>query len=63
MTEPIMGKQESIDAAPVKIYEISEVETKQIPKRIESIKDMIGIENNDTILSILRYYNYNDENI
>jgi hypothetical protein len=56
-------KEESIDNSLVKIYEIDEVESKEIPKRIAAIKDILGIENDDTILSILRHYNYNAENV
>jgi len=63
MANDDIGAQEIVDNASVKIYEIGEVESKQIPKRIESIKDMLGIDNSDTVLSILRHYNYNNENI
>jgi len=63
MANEDIGAQEIVDNASVKIYEIGEVESKQIPKRIESIKDMLGIDNSDTVLSILRHYNYNNENI
>ena len=54
---------EVVDHSAVKIYEINEVESKQIPKRIQEIKEMLGLTNNDTVLSILRHFNYNNENV
>jgi len=63
MTNEYHAPEEVVDNASVKIYEIDEVESKEIPKRINAIKEILGIDNDDTVLSILRHFNYNGENV
>lgn len=58
-----VANSEAFDNLPVKIYEIKEVETKQIPNKIKQISELMGIDNDDTVLSILRNYNFHEENI
>ena len=54
------NQEDVIDNIAVKIYEIKEVASKQIPSRISAIKDLLGIDNDDTVLTILRHFNYSE---
>lgn len=58
-----MMKNKSSINQQIRVYDMEQIMNDQIPKRIQKAKDLLCIENQDTIISILRHFNYNQTKI